>query len=86
MSARNPAFAVLLTNQTLERLTGDACVVVRVIQTSRWTWGQFWREARDIVASYRAWVEYEADQAWLRYLTIPVDEARDREQGWYLIR
>ena len=60
MSLRNLALGVLLENQTLERLTGNALDVVAVIRSSRGTWGPFWREAYDIGAAYRSWVEYES--------------------------
>ena len=88
MSLFNTALGVLLENQTLERFTGHALDVVAVIRSSRGAWGPFWREAYDILAAHRSWVEYEVDQAWLRWLTTPVRDAEgDRgEHGWYTIR
>ena len=88
MSLFHSALGVLLENQTLERFTGDALDVVAVLRCSRGSWGPFWREAYDIIAAYRSWVEYEVDQAWLRFLTTPVRDAGDDrgERGWYTIR
>ena len=88
MALRNLAFGVLLENQTLERFTGDALDVVAVIRCSRGTWGPFWREAYDIIAAYRSWVECEADQAWLRWFTTPVldEEGGRRWNDWCTIR
>ena len=88
MALRNLALGVLLDNQTLERFTGNALDVVAVIRSSRGAWGPFWRVAYDIIAAYRSWVEYEVDQAWLRWLCTPVrDAAGDRSaRGWYTIR
>ena len=88
MSLFNLALGVLLENQTLERFTGNALDVVAVIRCSRGSWGPFWREAYDIIAAYRSWVEYEIDQAWLRWLTTPVrdEEGVRGEHGWYVIR
>ena len=88
MSLFNTALGVLLENQTLERFTGDALDVVAVIRCSRGSWGPFWREAYDIIAAYRSWVEYEADQAWLRWFTtLVLDEEGDRRwNDWCAIR